>query len=40
MKNIKYFKYKDTFGFLGFIYAYEYKLEDVIGFSFSWKKQI
>ena len=39
MKNIKYFKYKDTFGFLGFVYAYEYKPEDVIGFSFGWKKQ-
>ena len=39
MKNIKYFKYKDTFGFLGFVCAYEYKLEDVIGFSFGWKKQ-
>ena len=39
MKNIKYFKYKDTCNFIGFVTAYGYKLEDVIGFSFIGKKQ-
>ena len=39
MKNIKYFKYKDTDNFIGFISSYDYKLDDVIGFSFDDKKQ-
>ena len=39
MKNIKYFEYKNTFNFMGFVCAYGYKLEDVKGFKFGWKKQ-
>ena len=39
MKHIKYFKYKDTSKFEEFLSAYEYKLEDVDGFSFIGKKQ-
>ena len=39
MKNIKYFQYKDTNNFIGFIESYDYKLDDVIGFSFDDKKQ-
>ena len=39
MKSIKYFKYKDTCGFLGFVGSYDYKLEDVKGFSFDEQKQ-
>ena len=39
MKNIKYFKYKNTSNFLGFIGSYDYKLDDVEGFSFAGQKQ-
>ena len=39
MKNIKLFKYKDTKAFERLLCAYEYKLEDVIGFSFVEQKQ-
>ena len=39
MKNIKYFKYKNTCNFEDFLSAYEYKLEDVKGFKFIGKKQ-
>ena len=39
MKSIKYFKYKDTSSFLGFVCAYGYKLEDVKGFKFVEQKQ-
>ena len=39
MKNIKYFQYKDTDNFIGFISSYDYKLDDVIGFSFDEQKQ-
>ena len=39
MKSIKFFKYKNTSNFLGFIAAYDYKLEDVIGFSYAGQKQ-
>ena len=39
MKNIKYFKYKDTNEFWVFLDAYGYKLEDVKGFSLSERKQ-
>ena len=39
MKDIKYFKYKDTSNFIGFICSYDYKLEDVKGFSFDEQKQ-
>ena len=39
MKNIKYFKYKDTSKFKDFLSSYEYKLEDVRGFKFVEKKQ-
>ena len=39
MKSIKYFKYKDTCAFEKFLSAYGYKLKDVAGFSFGWKKQ-
>ena len=39
MKNIKYFKYKDSSEFIGFIGSYDYKLEDVKGFRFDEQKQ-
>ena len=39
MKNIKLFKYRNTCNFMGFVTAYGYKLEDVIGFSVIGKKQ-
>ena len=39
MKNIKYFKYKNTSNFLGFIGSYDYKLDDVKVLSFVGKKQ-
>ena len=39
MKDIKYFKYKDTSNFIGFIGSYDHKLEDVVGFSFDEQKQ-
>ena len=39
MKNIKYFKYNNTSNFIGFVIAYDYKLEDVKGFSFDEQKQ-
>ena len=39
MKKIKFFKYKNTSNFIGFVGAYDYKLEDVIGFSFDEQKQ-
>ena len=39
MKNIKYFKYKNTGAFMGFLGSYDYKLEDVKGFSFDERKQ-
>ena len=39
MKNIKYFQYKDTNNFIDFISSYDYKLDDVIGFSFDEQKQ-
>ena len=39
MKNIKFFKYKNTSNFLGFIGSYDYKLDDVKGFSFDEQKQ-
>ena len=39
MKNIKFFKYKDTQGFENLLSSYEYKLEDVKGFKFIEKKQ-
>ena len=39
MKNIKYFKYKDTCEFMGFVGSYGYKLGDVVGFSFDEQKQ-
>ena len=39
MKNIKYFKFKDTNAFESFLYAYDYKLDDVKGFSFDERKQ-
>ena len=39
MKSIKFFKYKDTSEFIGFVGAYDYKLEDVKGFSFDEQKQ-
>ena len=39
MKNIKLFKFKDTLEFQGFISSYDYKLEDVVGFSFDEQKQ-
>ena len=39
MKNIKCFKYKDTHQFEGFLSSYDYKPEDVKGFSFDEQKQ-
>ena len=39
MKNIKYFKYKNKEKFNAFLSSYEYKLSDVIGFSFDSQKQ-
>ena len=39
MKNIKFFKYKDTHQFEGFLSSYDYKPEDVKGFSYAGKKQ-
>ena len=39
MKSIKLFKYKDTCEFMGFVGAYDYKLNDVVGFSYAGKKQ-
>ena len=39
MKNIKYFKYANKEKFNAFLSAYEYKLSDVIGFSFAGQKQ-
>ena len=40
MKSIKYFKYRDTSNFIGFVGSYDYKLEDVVGFSFDEQKQL
>ena len=39
MKNIKYFKYANKEKFNTFLSAYEYKLEDVKGFSFAGQRQ-
>ena len=39
MKSIKLFKYKDTCEFESFLNAYDYKFEDVKGFSFDEQKQ-
>ena len=39
MKNIKCFKYINTYSFERFLSAYGYSLEDVKGFSFAGKKQ-
>ena len=39
MKNIKNFKFKDTKKFEEFLSSYDYKLEDVKGFSLSERKQ-
>ena len=39
MKNIKYFKYKDTSEFIAFLASYDYKLEDVKGFSLAERRQ-
>ena len=39
MKDIKYFKYKDTNAFQKFLTAYGYNLKDVKGFSYVGQKQ-
>ena len=39
MKSIKHFKYVNENKFEGFLDSYDYKLEDVKGFSFAGKKQ-
>ena len=39
MKNIKYFQYKNTDEFKKFLDAYEYRLWDVVGFSYAGKEQ-
>ena len=40
MKNIKLFKYKDTKKFEELLSSCEYKLEDVVGFEVSERKQL
>ena len=35
MKNIKYFKYKNTYNFKKFLNEYEYTINDVVGYSVS-----
>ena len=39
MKSINLFKFKDTVEFQDFLNSYDYKQEDVKGFSFSERKQ-
>ena len=39
MKSIKCFKYKNTYEFEKFLSAYEYRIEDVKGFSFAGQRQ-
>ena len=39
MRNIKYFKYKDTCKFDMFLKEYGYTIDDVIGFSYDGKEQ-
>ena len=39
MKSIKLFKYKDTCEFESFLNAYDYKFEDVKGFSLAERRQ-
>ena len=39
MKKIKYFLYKNTYEFEKFLNAYGYRIGNVKGFSFVWKKQ-
>ena len=39
MKNIKYFKYKNTFSFEKFLCDNHYWVEDIKGFKFGWKEQ-
>ena len=39
MKNINLFRYKDTSEFWAFLSSYDYKLDDVIGFSLVERKQ-
>ena len=39
MKNIKYFKYKNTFAFEKFLCNYGYWVENITGFSYGWKEQ-
>ena len=39
MKSIKYFKYKNKDAFKYFLSSYDYKLDDVKGFSFAEQKQ-
>ena len=39
MKNIKYFKYKNTFAFEKFLCEYGYWVENIAGFKYGWKEQ-
>lgn len=39
MKDIKYFKYKNTYEYNTFLKDYGYKIDDVVGFSFNDKEQ-
>ena len=39
MKNINLFKFKDTNEFWAFLSSYDYKLEDVVGFSLAEQRQ-
>ena len=39
MKNIKFFIYKNTYEFKKFLDAYDYRLWDVVGFSYAGKEQ-
>ena len=39
MKNIKYFKYKNTFAFEKFLCKHHYWVENIKGFSFGWTER-
>ena len=39
MKNIKYFKYTNTYSFERFLKKYGYSMDDVSGYSIGWKEQ-
>ena len=39
MKNINYFKYKNTYTFEKFLHKYGYNMDDIYGYSIGWKEQ-